>query len=380
MYFKNWPFRVVPERLPDIWADRKKLFGELNSAFEDTLDKKRATLFCVWGYFGAGKSHSLLHFKTLFDRDGKSFVIYSSLPKEMRRFADLYQQGFYSAINPIVFSRVAADMWTKLNPSGVELSEEMKALDTVTREITCGRMDIASVLLTLGRSVAVTKSVRDPMCLISQAWLGGERLSKRELRSLGVSSNLSDDSDFVKVASAITRMFTCQFEGLHEYGSLIWMLDDCHYFAEVKKQSQRNSAAIQQGLRDMFDLCPDSLCLALSFASGSSSITKELLAEDLQSRISRMIHIPPLSIDESFDFVVDLINNEKFRTEKNKDDDYYPYTKEGIRLAIQSISRQADLTPRNIMKHFDELTSKAQNEIFPRKITSDFVKSHFSAE
>jgi len=377
MYFKNWPFRVVPERSPDLWADRKKLFEEMNTAFEDTLEKKRSTFLCVWGYVGAGKSHSLLHFKSRFEKDGKSVVVYSPLPKEIRRFADLYQQGFYNAINPIALARVAADIWTKLNPSGVDLSEEMRALETVTSEIACGRMDIASVILTLGRSVSVSRSVRELMCLLSQAWLSGERLSKRDLRLLGVSANLVDDSDFVKAASSIIKMFTYHSKEFSEYESLIWMLDDCHYFAEVKKQSSRNFATIQQGIRDLFDLCADNLCLTLSFASGGFSMVKELLIEDLQSRISRMIQVPPLSIEESMEFICDLINYEKFRNDEHREDRYYPYTKDSIQLIIQLISKQMDLTPRNLMKQFDDLTTRAQNEIYPKKITPDFVKSYF---
>jgi hypothetical protein len=377
MYFNSWPFRVVPERSPDLWADRKKLFGEMDAAFHDTLEKKRSTFLCVWGYVGAGKSHSLLHFKSLFEKDRKNIVIYSPLPKEMRRFADLYQQGFCNVIDSIAFSRIAADIWTKLNPRAVDLADEMKALETVSNEITNGRIDIANVILTLGKTVVISRSIRDPMCLLSQAWLSGERLSKRELIGLGVSANLTDDSDFVRAASSIIRMLTYQNNGCQGYGSLIWMLDDCHYFAEIKKQSQKNIAAIQQGLRDMFDLCPDNLCLTLSFASGNSSIIKELLIEDLQSRVSRMIEVPPLTVEESFDFIFDLINNEKFRSENAKDDEYYPYTKESIKLIIQSISSEADLTPRNLMKYFDNLTSSAQKEIFPRKITPEFVKNHF---
>jgi hypothetical protein len=238
-------------------------------------------------------------------------------------------------------------------------------------------MDIATVILALGRSVATSKSVRDPMCLTSQAWLSGERLSKKYLSALGVSSNLTDDSDFVKAASSIIRVLTFQSERCHEYNSLIWVLDDCHYFAEIKKRSPKNFVAIQQGMRDLFDLCPDNLSLALSFASGSFSIMKELLIEDLQSRVSRTIQIPPLTLQESFQFILDLLNNDKFRDEKNAVDSYYPYTKESLGLIIQLISKQEDLTPRNLMKYFDILTSKAQNEIYPGKISSEFVQANF---
>jgi hypothetical protein len=378
MYFKTWPFRVVPERSPDVWADRKRLYEDMSRAFRDTVEKKRSTAMCIWGYVGAGKSHSLLHFRWLFENEKKNIVVYSPLPKQMRRFADLYQQGFFNAINLISLSRVAADIWAKLNPKAVDLTDEMKALETVNDEIANGWIDIANAILALGRSLTISKSLRDPMCLLSQAWLSGERLSKRELRILGVSANMTDDSDFAKAASSLIRMLTYTDKGCQGYASVIWMLDDCHYFAAIK-QSQKNFAAIQQGLRDVFDSCPDNLCLALSFASSDVSKMKELLIEDLQSRVSHMIAAPPLSLQESFDFVVDLVSNDKFRSEQIKDDVYYPYTKESIKLAIESISKERDLTPRNLMKHLDDLTTHAEREIYPKKITPDFVKAYFKS-
>ena len=377
MYFKNWPFRMVPERSAEIWADRKKIFEEMNASFNDTLDKKRSSLICVWGYVGAGKSHSLLHFKTLLGKNGKNAVVYSTLPKEMRRFADLYQQGFFSAINPIFLGKVAADVWTKLNPSGVSLDEEMKAIELVTNEIACDRMDIATVILALGRSIATNKSLKDPIYLFSLAWLSGERLPKKYLSLLGVSANLTDDSDFVKVGSSIIRLLTYKSDKCLEYSSVIWMLDDCHYFTDLKKQSQKNFVAIQQGIRDMFDLCPDNLSLTLSFASSSFSVMKELLVPDLQSRVSRTIQIPPLALEESIEFISDLLCNEKFRSE-NANDKYYPFTKESLKLTIELISKQGDdLTPRNLMRYFDIITSRAQDEIYPSVITTKFVEDRF---
>jgi hypothetical protein len=107
-------------------------------------------------------------------------------------------------------------------------------------------------------------------------------------------------------------------------------------------------------------------------------VFNELLIEDLQSRVSRVIQIPPLTLEESLEFISDLISNEKFRNEENVEDKYYPFTKESLKLTIQLISKQGDdLTPRNLMKYFDNLTSRAQDEIYPNKITTEFVQARF---
>lgn len=378
MYFKSWPFRVVPERSSDLWADRKKLLRYLNFLLSDSIEKKRSTLYCIWGYVGAGKSHSLLHFKWLFEKKGRAATIYSPLPKQMRRYADLYQQGFFNSINFLSFSRISAEIWAKLNPKGVDVGGEMKALEKVNNEITDGWLDMAQVIMTLGKTVALTGSPRDPLCLLSQTWLSGKRLSKRELRELGISANIMDDSDFVRATSSVIRTLTYKGEGCDGYDSLFWMLDDCHFFASIRRQSQRDFTLIQQGLRDVFDACPNNLCLLLSFASRDASKIQELLIEDVLSRICFRIEISPLSEKDSLDFIVDLINNERFRKEEVRSSDaYYPYTKDVIKQIIQYISQVTDLTPRNMMKYLDEITTKAERKLYPKKIGADFIKSFF---
>lgn len=242
MYFKNWPFRVVPERTSELWADRKKLFKNMLSLLRGCSEKKRSSICCIWGYVGAGKSHSLFHFKWLFEKEGRTMVIYSPLPKQMKRYAHLYQHGFFNAINFLSFSKVTADIWKKLNPKRIDEKGEMKALEIVNNEISNNWLDMAQVIMTLGRTTALTGSYRDPLCLLSQAWLSGERLSKRQLRDLGVASNLVDDSDFTRATSCILRTLTYKENHCNGYDTIFWMLDDCHFFAAIKRASQKNFA------------------------------------------------------------------------------------------------------------------------------------------
>lgn len=306
-------------------------------------------------------------------------VIYSPLPKQMKRYAHLYQHGFFNAINFLSFSKVTADIWKKLNPKRIDEKGEMKALEIVNNEISNNWLDMAQVIMTLGRTTALTGSYRDPLCLLSQAWLSGERLSKRQLRDLGVASNLVDDSDFTRATSCILRTLTYKENQCNGYDTIFWMLDDCHFFAAIKRASQKNFATIQQSLRDVFDACPDNLCLILSFASRDVTKFKELLIEDLLNRATAQVEIAPLTLEDSFDFVLDLINNKKFGKVK-AEDQYYPYTEDAIKSIIKYISQEADLTPREIMKHFDEITTRAENEIYPKRITPDFVERVFSEE
>ncbi len=373
IYFKEWPFRVVPEQSSDLWADRKKLKEDMLSILGDHSERKASSICCVWGYVGAGKSHSLLHLKWLHAKEMRTSVIYSPLPKQMKDYADLYQHGFFNAISFFSFANIAADIWRNLNPAGIEAKGEMSALERVNDEICGNWLDMAQAIMTLGRTVLLTGSYRDQLCLLAQAWLSGDRLSKRELRALGVTSNLVDDSDFVRATASILRALTYRSNQVNGFARVFWVLDDCHFFAAIKQSSYKNFATIQQSLRDAFDACPNNLCLVLSFASRDAAKFKELLIEDLLSRVTGQLEIPPLELEEGFDFVVDLINNERYKKEKTGDR-YYPYTKEAIRLIIDFIVKEADLTPRELMKHFDNITSKAAKEIYPERIMPDFVK------
>ena len=377
MYFKSWPFRVVPERSSEIWADRKDLLKDLDLLVKDSLEKGRSSICCFWGYLGAGKSHSLFYLKWLAEKSGESLVIFSPMPKQIRKYADLYQQGFFKPLNFFILSKMAAEIWRILN-QGLDPRSEFATLEKFTSEIADGWIDFGQAIMNLGRIVALTGSIRDPVCLAVEAWLSGVRLSKTELRRLGVSDSIKEDSDCVRATSSIIRLLTYRKSECNGYGNVFWILDDSHYLATLKR-SPKAFNQVQQGLRDAFDACPDNLCIILSFASRDASKIDELLIQDLASRVSRRIQVPPLSDDEAFEFIEDLINIKNFKKDDNEDR-HHPYTKDAIKKTIELCKQTTDCTPRNLMQQFEILTSAAENQIFPKRIDSDFVLKLFGKE
>lgn len=379
MYFKSWPFRVVPESSSEVWADRKGLLKELNLLVKDPTEKEDlpSNICCFWGYIGAGKSHSLFYLKWLVEKSGECFFIFSPMPKQVRKFADLYQQGFFKPLSFLALSKVAADVWKGLS-RGLDPRNELATLEKLTSEIAGGWIDFGQAIMNLGRIVALTGAVRDPVCLAVEAWLSGVRLSKTELRLLSVSDCIKEESDFVRATSSIIRLLTYRKNGCNGYRNVFWVLDDVHFLATLKT-SPKAFNQVQQGLRDAFDACPNNLCLILSFASRDASKLDELLIEDLASRVSKRIQVPPLSDEEASEFIVDLINVKDFRKDDNEDI-YFPYTKHAIEKTIELIKETTDCTPRNLMKWFENLTKAAENEIYPKRIDADFVSKTFSKE
>jgi len=377
LYFKSWPFKVVPERSSEVWADRKDLLKQLNFLVKDSIEKGRSSICCFWGYVGAGKSHSLFYLKWLLEKANESFLIYSPMPKQVRKYADLYQQGFFKPLSFLALSKMAAEIWKRLS-KGLDPRNEIATLEKLTSDIADGWIDFGQAIMNLGRIVALTGSVRDPVCLAVEAWLSGVRLSRTELRLLGVSDSIKEESDFVRATSSIIRLLTYRKNECTGYRNVFWVLDDFHSIATLKT-SPKAFHQVQQGLKDAFNACPDNLCLILSFASRDSSKLDELLIEDLASRVSRRIQVPPLSDEEAAEFIVDLINFKDFK----KDDDgdtYFPYTKDAIQKTIELCKERTDCTPRNLMKWFENLTSAAESEIYPKRIDVDFVSKFFGKE
>lgn len=369
-YFRAWPFRVVPERAPEVWADRKDLLQGYLRVIDELVNRKRSLITIVWGEFGAGKSHSLLHVRWKVQSQLNCHVVYSPLPKQMTQFSDLYRQGFAGAMNFYDVAKASALLWKRVNPSGIDARMELESVERISKEISGGWSDFAQVISTLGRTVALTGSTTDPRCLAAGAWLRGQRLPTRELRLLGASSNLAYDADFVRATIALIRLFV--YSSAQER-PFFWLLDDCHFMAGLRP-SQKGLALIQQGMRDVFDGCPTNLGLVMAFASKDSSHLEELLIGDIRSRTSYKIEIPILNHNEAAEFIADLINDPatRLQTQNNKT---YPLRSTAIQRFIDLLSATKDLTPREIMKALDQLVSKAEAKLYPKEIDDAFVTS-----
>jgi hypothetical protein len=378
-YFRAWPFRVVPDRAPQVWADRKKVHLAYERLIDDVARRQRSVIAVVWGEFGAGKSHSLLNIRWKAQSQLGCQVVYSPLPKQMRQFSDLYRQGFAGALNFFEVAKAAAELWKRVNPSGIDDRMEMEAVEQVNKEISGGWTDFAQVISSLGRIVALTGSMTDPIALTAVAWLKGQRLSTRDLRILGASSNLTYDADFVRAAVAIVRMFVYHSKDPHPF---FWLLDDCHFMAGMKP-GQKGLALIQQGVRDVFDGCPTNFGLLMAFASKDSSHLDELLIGDIRSRTSHRIEIPILTPEESLEFIADLLGDPSVRV-GDKSPSTYPFSKSALNRLVDLVSSKVDLTPREIMKALDQLVSAAERTLYPKQIdeafVSDFMKDYSTGE
>lgn len=368
MYFLEWPFGVVPEDSPSIWADRHNLKQTLEKLLKNTIQRNRSVMLGMWGYVGAGKSHSLLFFKNILETNHQAFVIYSTMPKQIKSFSDVYKQAFFRNLDFIKFANTVG----KVYQNNSQMTE-YQLIEMFSKKITNNWLDMAIALLKLGKA-DVTGGALNPYISLINSWLSGMKLPKSDLRQLGLSANLTYDSDFVKAATSIIKIMSFSNEKSEKFPMIIWMIDDCHYLAELKRQ-YRTYAAIQQGLRDLFDLCPRNLCIIFAFAARQASALEELIIPDLLSRIQEKVHVSPLDKEEALTFIRDLFGNTRFRSQNAKGD-YYPLTTESAAFLVDSVVSTADLTPRNLMKMLGFLVTKAEDEIYPKVIDIHFISQY----
>ena len=73
-----------------------------------------------------------------------------------------------------------------------------------------------------------------------------------------------------------------------EYGGkrpVVWALDDCHVMRKPVMQP-KHIHQIQQGIRTLFDQTATGLLIVISLAAQESARVKDILIQDLQSRLS----------------------------------------------------------------------------------------------
>jgi hypothetical protein len=358
MYFHAWPFGVTPEKHSAIWADRQDLFDILNDLFQNFAERKRSYVQPLWGYLGAGKTHAIWHFSYLLEKEQRLTFIYSKFPTQVRNFLELYQDGFVPSFDFEVFIKNCSHLWNNLTQN----KDEEEAFFWILDQIAHKSYDFAQVVYNLAKmwSISPMKALRDPLFGSSRMWLQGAKLGRRDMSAIGVTNNIQNDSDAALALGGIIRLLTSQQSS--EKGGVIspivWIMDDSHVlFARPSKEQE----LIQRGIRRTVDECPTNLLILMSFATPDPEKISGGMIDDLKTVSAHsIIEVPPLSREEASIFVKDLINHENFKRH-DVTDEFYPYTKEGLRSAIKEIvNKGVDLLPRNIIKCFEHLTDEAQ--------------------
>lgn len=360
----SWPFRIIPDaEFCKVWANRENLYKIWEEKFNYVIRRKLSTIYLIWGYYGAGKTHGLLHFKwKLFEKERAAFVVYHEFPKTARKFLDIYKE-FTKNMDFQEFCKVLERVYLKI------LKNEKNPLTFLNKHITSSWNTLSKIFLMLGQS----KNVE-----LAERWIKCEKVSLFDLKKVGISERIEESTDAIRTLAGIVRATTFMNEKLETYKAVFWMIDECQ---ALQKIYYRGAEEIKANLTSVFNACPNNFCLTLAFKSDSPATIQQVLSEDMLKRLSleSVIHVPAFkSVSEAKKFVLDLLS--KFRTKTKVPDEFFPFSEDAIDVTISFIAKKTnEITPRDLMVYFNKILDTADMEGII-KTKDDRIDTHFVME
>jgi serine/threonine protein kinase len=345
----RWPFPVVPDReYCKFMADRQELQLELKELLHAISRRDTSSIHLFWAWFGAGKTHTLLYLTHLAEianqrGDGTALVtVYSEFPRSVRGFLDVFRT-FTMGSDPDRFVDAYLEIQT------------CPAAETLYRKLALTSPDLASALHMMATGDAQRR-------LIAARWLRGEALPAAQLRSIGVTKKIDSAEESVRILTALSHLLNDAAKSHGRAGArLIWILDE---FQRIDQCSARLKEEINIGLHSMFNACPNSLSLFVSFSGNPQKGLPSWFSRELRDRIGRtkIFVLPPMRTDEALTFVKEVLHH--FRpTTFDGNAPYFPFTQEAVQTILTEIAKTSELRPRAIMHAMSAVLEEADGLI-----------------
>lgn len=356
LHFREWPFWKVPDdTVSRFMADRKQVLEEVHLILRGLSRRDRSSIHPMWAWFGAGKSHTLRHICHLCRMNYPELLpVYTEFPRAPYSFIDLYTL------------LVQALDWDTLRKLCIEALRRV-GRQQLNRQVSGGFREFTKAVEILGMGNEEHQE-------IATAWLQAERVHLATLKSLGIARRIETPDDAVRAASSLVRLVALS----QPYSRLVWIIDEFQRIATCKS---RLRAEINTCLHSMFNNCPNSLSLFLSFSVRMQEHMFALLSQELIDRIGieRRITMPPLSREEARVFVEELFH--ELRTpDRALPSQLFPFEDECVDFVIRQAERKGDLTPRSIMDYFNAVLDEADPLIEKGEIaviTCEFARQVF---
>ncbi|OQX54997.1 MAG: hypothetical protein B5M53_04885 [Candidatus Cloacimonas sp. 4484_209] len=300
----------------------------------------------MWAWFGAGKTHTLRHLEYLCKTQFTNIVpIYIEFPKSTKNFLDIYR-AFISCIDIDTVNNAYLEVFT--NPEK----------DKIQKELSFDFPDLSNALQLLYQGSPDQQE-------IVIRWLRTEYREKQILRKIGVVKPIQSVEDAIKVISWLIRLINLGGALSEEIRRVLWMIDE---YQRIEKLRKPAIDEINGCVHSIFNRCPNGLSIIISFSGYPEERRLPLwLSPEIKDRIGieKPLLLPPLSMEEAFKFVEDILTH--FRNPSSTvPDKYYPFGKEAIQKVIEIIKDKAKRTkrkdepkPRTIMQFFNTILQEA---------------------
>ncbi|MCJ7426368.1 MAG: DUF2791 family P-loop domain-containing protein [Dehalococcoidales bacterium] len=318
-----------------MWAGRYQLKVQVENMIRRLGRNSVSTLNLMWADFGAGKTHTLYYVEFVAGIN-RLFPVYVEWPKKTTTFVDVYR-GIASHFSLRVLSRL---FWRCCEQRGVD-----KILDLVSGKYP----DFGSALERIYEHKEDT---------LIYEWLRAQPgLSKKELTTIGIRNPIRTSDDAIQSLVVLVDLI----EGSGDYVRLLLMLDE---FQRIDHLPPRIRRDVNAGIHTLLNACPQALSILLSFSFGKPENIRFLLPEEVRSRADLdSLQLPQMNPEEALEFVSDLLNC--YRSCEGAEP-FFPFTKDSCQAILQEAGR---LTPRRIMKHFDVVLRRADEDIASGRIT-----------
>lgn len=279
----SWPFSIVVDtQAAPIWADRHSLRRDIDQRLRRIATIGHSSIQVVWADYGAGKSHTLRYIQhSLLSVPGsQSVAAFTELPPAAQGFLDIARAGL---------ADVPTDTLHQIGTSLLSFKSPPAR--------TSGAKDLRRALQIL------VSGDSDGTALVEQ-WLQLEPglPALRSLKAFGLSSRIEDETRAIEVLGELARIVATSSRG----GMFVWLLDECQRLADIPP---RKREIVYRSLVTLFNACPRSLHLILSFSVVQQAAATALLPADLMSRAASFptLSLPYLNRDEAVLFTKELL-------------------------------------------------------------------------
>jgi hypothetical protein len=330
--FHNWPFHTVPDiEFSRLWFDMDQTYSEVQKLARSLEIKPQSSINPIWGWFGMGKSHILMHLAGKWQDDASIIVpVYMEFPVETSSFLHLYS-GFAKA-----FLSSHRRLLVKMS----EYCMNEFGLESFQSKICPQLRDFAMAmrLLAYGESVDTVEQ-----------WLTGSNVHLRSLRNVGLSSRIDDDNRAIFALASLAALV----RHYPKKRKLVWLLDETQKILNIRPKQR---STIQAGMQSLFNQCPIGLSIVPAYSGRQPDKIAQILSSALLSRVgtSRRVSITPLTVNDAKLFVEQLFD--AFRTEDYSGDKFSPFTEAAIDHVIETIEQSRwFMKPRNVMKLLESI-------------------------
>lgn len=345
----DWPFRVIPDdNFCVFMADRSKVKEDLDTLLRNLSRRNSSSIHLLWAWFGAGKTHTLLHMKYLCkNKFDNLFPVYMEFPKTVKSFIDVYR-GFIYAFDPSILCDAYLEVAT--SPKKDKIKSELQVLS----------QDLSKAIQFLCKDSDEDKEV-------ILKWLRGEKLELKLLRDYGISRRIETDDDAIRVITWIIKLINFGSGVSDSVARLIWVIDE---FQRIEQCRQNLRDEINSCLHSTFNKNPNSFSLIISFSGIPQKRLPSWFSKELEDRIGieKVITLPPLMSSEAVTFVKDVLTHFRYAEDKPITP-FFPFTKETVEQIIDFIQKKKfELKPRILMQFFSAILQTAEPLFEEKKI------------